>query len=94
MSDTPRTDAQTFITDLHNRGNNVVPAVFARKLEQELSEASNNLEARHNCFLTMREERDQWRECADNLVEAMDPANKSSMWREALAAYERLKGTK
>ena len=39
MSDTPRSDAQVFVTDFHNRGNEVVQADFARKLERELNEA-------------------------------------------------------
>lgn len=62
MSDTPRTDAQCYISELCNRGNEVVRSDFARQLERELNEAKLKAADRHewqDVALKVEAERDQ-----------------------------------
>ena len=77
MSDTPETDEQEFLRMSDDW--RFVNVEFARKMERERDEALEKLNSHapdgHNAsnwqFFKVREERDQWRECAEKLATQM-----------------------
>jgi hypothetical protein len=58
MSDTPETDARTYVPSL---GASTVPAEIARKLERELDEAREAFKIVYNERVQMELERNEWK---------------------------------